>query len=119
MIANPKGENGDFAGYIETVKLLPWKILAGFMGNELADIRYECSFHSVQTHWNNAKHPGANPASGDHRFRYHGRQYGDRPPPLPLAQMTIKWAFAYNLEYWPRRQRKIHQRNRQNSVAVM
>ena len=59
----PEGENGDFAGYSETVKLLPWKILAGFMGNELADIRYEqlLPFDSNTLERIHENTPGANP----------------------------------------------------------
>ena len=56
-------------------KLLPWKILAGFMGNELADIRYEqlLPFDS-KTLEHTRKHRAPTP-SGDHRrFRYHGRR---------------------------------------------
>ena len=36
-----EGENGDFENYNETVKLLPWKILAEFKGSELAGTSYE------------------------------------------------------------------------------
>jgi isoleucyl-tRNA synthetase len=59
----PEGENGDFAGYSETVKLLPWKILAGFTGNELADIRYEqlLPFDSNTLERIHENTPGANP----------------------------------------------------------
>lgn len=59
----PEGENGDFAGYNETVKLLPWKILAGFTGNELADIRYEqlLPFDSNTLERIHENTPGANP----------------------------------------------------------
>ena len=35
------GENGDFDNYNETVKLLPWKILAEFKGKELEGCTYE------------------------------------------------------------------------------
>jgi isoleucyl-tRNA synthetase len=37
----PEGENGDFEGYDEKVKLLPWKILASFKGRELEGCTYE------------------------------------------------------------------------------
>jgi len=37
----PEGENGDFAGYNEKAKILPWKILAEFKGKELEGISYE------------------------------------------------------------------------------
>ncbi|HEY8970345.1 MAG TPA: class I tRNA ligase family protein, partial [Puia sp.] len=37
----PEGENGDFLGYYEGDKLLPWKILAEFKGRELEECRYE------------------------------------------------------------------------------
>ncbi|HVZ25988.1 MAG TPA: class I tRNA ligase family protein, partial [Sediminibacterium sp.] len=36
----PEGENGDFEGYNEQVKLLPWKILATCRGEELEGCRY-------------------------------------------------------------------------------
>jgi isoleucyl-tRNA synthetase len=37
----PEGENGDFKGYNEKTKILPWKILGEFKGNELEGICYE------------------------------------------------------------------------------
>jgi isoleucyl-tRNA synthetase len=37
----PEGENGDFAGYNEKAKLLPWKILATFKGSEIENASYE------------------------------------------------------------------------------
>jgi isoleucyl-tRNA synthetase len=37
----PEGEHGDFAGYDEKVKLLPWKILASFKGHQLEGCSYE------------------------------------------------------------------------------
>lgn len=37
----PEGENGDFDGYDEKVKLLPWKILAEFKGKDLEGLEYE------------------------------------------------------------------------------
>lgn len=37
----PEGENGDFAGYDEKVKLLPWKVLASFKGSQLEGCLYE------------------------------------------------------------------------------
>jgi len=37
----PEGENGDFSGYKEGDKLLPWKILTEFKGRELEECRYE------------------------------------------------------------------------------
>ena len=36
-----EGENGDFENYSAEVKLLPWKILAEFKGEELEGIQYE------------------------------------------------------------------------------
>jgi isoleucyl-tRNA synthetase len=36
----PEGENGNFDGFTEGDKLLPWKILGSFSGSELADCRY-------------------------------------------------------------------------------
>jgi len=37
----PEAENGDFAGYDEKAKVLPWKILAEFKGKELEGISYD------------------------------------------------------------------------------
>ncbi len=37
----PEGENGDFNGYNEKVKVLPWKIIADFKGRQLEGISYE------------------------------------------------------------------------------
>lgn len=37
----PEGENGDFAGYKEGEKLLPWKIVAAFKGKDIEGCRYE------------------------------------------------------------------------------
>ncbi|MBO9152595.1 isoleucine--tRNA ligase [Chitinophaga sp. GCM10012297] len=37
----PEGENGDFEGYTAETKILPWKVIAGFKGNQLENIRYE------------------------------------------------------------------------------
>ncbi|MBV9986630.1 MAG: isoleucine--tRNA ligase [Chitinophagaceae bacterium] len=37
----PEGENGDFTGYNEKAKLLPWKILATFKGSEIENAGYE------------------------------------------------------------------------------
>src|SRR5207253_2596643 len=37
----PEAENGDFAGYDEKAKLLPWKILATFKGSEIENAEYE------------------------------------------------------------------------------
>ncbi len=37
----PEGENGDFDGYKEGDKLLPWKILAEFKGSTIEGCRYE------------------------------------------------------------------------------
>jgi len=37
----PEGENGDFGGYKEGDKLLPWSIIASFKGSELEECRYE------------------------------------------------------------------------------
>lgn len=37
----PEGENGDFAGYKEGEKLLPWKIVATFKGKDIEGCRYE------------------------------------------------------------------------------
>ncbi len=36
-----EGENGDFSGYKEGDKILPWKILASFQGSRLEGCRYE------------------------------------------------------------------------------
>jgi len=37
----PEGENGDFAGYDEKAKLLPWKILTEFKGSKIENCEYE------------------------------------------------------------------------------
>jgi isoleucyl-tRNA synthetase len=37
----PEAENGDFAAYDEKAKILPWKILAEFKGNEIEECEYE------------------------------------------------------------------------------
>lgn len=37
----PEGENGDFAGYKEGEKLLPWTIVASFKGKDIEGCRYE------------------------------------------------------------------------------
>lgn len=37
----PEGENGDFAGYDEKAKLLPWKILTEFKGSQIENCEYE------------------------------------------------------------------------------
>ncbi|MEI6949186.1 isoleucine--tRNA ligase [Paraflavisolibacter sp. H34] len=37
----PEGENGDFDGYSEASKLLPWTILAEFKGKDLEELEYE------------------------------------------------------------------------------
>jgi isoleucyl-tRNA synthetase len=37
----PEGENGDFSGYKEGDKILPWKILTEFKGRNLEECRYE------------------------------------------------------------------------------
>jgi isoleucyl-tRNA synthetase len=37
----PEGDNGDFNGYNEKAKILPWKVLSEFKGKELEEIRYE------------------------------------------------------------------------------
>ncbi len=37
----PEGENGDFEGYNETTKLLPWKILTEFKGSQIENCEYE------------------------------------------------------------------------------
>lgn len=37
----PEGENGDFAGYDEKAKLLPWKILAECKGSQIENCEYE------------------------------------------------------------------------------
>jgi isoleucyl-tRNA synthetase len=36
-----EGENGDFSGYKDGDKVLPWQILAAFKGSQLAECRYE------------------------------------------------------------------------------
>lgn len=59
----PEGENGDFEQYNETVKLLPWKILASFAGSELEGTRYEqlLPFESNSLQRINDITPGADP----------------------------------------------------------
>jgi len=37
----PEGENGDLSGYQPDSKILPWKILGSFKGEELEELRYE------------------------------------------------------------------------------
>lgn len=37
----PEGENGDFSAYSAEAKLLPWQVLASFIGKELEGVRYE------------------------------------------------------------------------------
>jgi len=37
----PEGENGDFEGYDEKAKILPWKILTAFKGTQIEDCEYE------------------------------------------------------------------------------
>ena len=37
----PEGENGDFDGYNEQAKLLPWKIITSFKGKDIEECRYE------------------------------------------------------------------------------
>jgi isoleucyl-tRNA synthetase len=37
----PEGENGDFEGYNEKVKLLPWKIITEFKGSDIEGATYE------------------------------------------------------------------------------
>jgi isoleucyl-tRNA synthetase len=37
----PEGENGDFAGYDGSQKILPWKLVTSFTGAQLEGIRYE------------------------------------------------------------------------------
>ncbi len=37
----PEGENGDFEGYDEKAKILPWKIIAECKGKQLEDCEYE------------------------------------------------------------------------------
>jgi isoleucyl-tRNA synthetase len=37
----PEGENGDFSGYKEGDKILPWKVLASFKGSRIEGCRYE------------------------------------------------------------------------------
>ncbi len=37
----PEGENGDFEGYNEKAKVLPWKILSEFKGTKIEDCEYE------------------------------------------------------------------------------
>jgi len=37
----PEGENGDFEGHNEKIKVLPWKILTGFKGKEIEGLEYE------------------------------------------------------------------------------
>ncbi|MHA4807971.1 isoleucine--tRNA ligase [Flavitalea flava] len=37
----PEGENGDFGGYKEGDKVLPWQVLSSFKGEQIVDCRYE------------------------------------------------------------------------------
>jgi isoleucyl-tRNA synthetase len=37
----PEGEHGDFEGYTEKAKLLPWKILTEFKGSQIENCEYE------------------------------------------------------------------------------
>jgi isoleucyl-tRNA synthetase len=37
----PEGENGDFASFSPEGKILPWKVLGEFKGQELEELRYE------------------------------------------------------------------------------
>ncbi|MDE3236243.1 MAG: isoleucine--tRNA ligase [Bacteroidota bacterium] len=37
----PEGENGDFEGYNEKAKILPWKIITAFKGSDIEGCRYE------------------------------------------------------------------------------
>ncbi len=37
----PEGENGDFDGYSEKAKILPWKILTEFKGSKIEECEYE------------------------------------------------------------------------------
>jgi isoleucyl-tRNA synthetase len=37
----PEGEHGDFSGYVEGDKILPWKVLGSFKGSQLEGCRYE------------------------------------------------------------------------------
>ena len=37
----PEGGNGDFSGYKESDKILPWKILTEFKGRDMEECRYE------------------------------------------------------------------------------
>ncbi|HQV59990.1 MAG TPA: isoleucine--tRNA ligase [Chitinophagaceae bacterium] len=53
-----KGENGDFAGYNEKVKILPWKILTEFKGSQIEECRYE---QLLPYEANTAAHAGGDP----------------------------------------------------------
>ena len=59
----PEGENGDFDGYSETVKLLPWTVLANFKGADLEGIQYEqlLPFESNSLERIHENTPGAEP----------------------------------------------------------
>ncbi|MFZ1312480.1 MAG: isoleucine--tRNA ligase [Chitinophagaceae bacterium] len=53
-----KGENGDFAGYNEKVKIPPWKILTEFKGSQIEECRYE---QLLPYEANTAAHAGGDP----------------------------------------------------------
>ncbi|MBK8140908.1 MAG: isoleucine--tRNA ligase [Chitinophagaceae bacterium] len=53
-----EGEDGDFAGYNEKVKILPWKILTEFKGSQIEECRYE---QLLPYEANTAAHAGGDP----------------------------------------------------------
>ena len=53
-----EGEDGDFAGYNEKVKILPWKILTEFKGSQIEECRYE---QLLPYDANTAAHAGGDP----------------------------------------------------------
>jgi len=53
-----EGEDGDFAGYNEKVKNLPWKILTEFKGSQIEECRYE---QLLPYEANTAAHAGGDP----------------------------------------------------------
>jgi isoleucyl-tRNA synthetase len=54
----PEGENGDFAGFTPETKILPWKILEQFKGEDMENLRYE---QLLPYEANTAKEAGGDP----------------------------------------------------------
>lgn len=52
----PEGENGDFAGYKEGEKLLPWSVLATFKGKNIEGAQYEQLLPYEANSWDSIKH---------------------------------------------------------------